>query len=107
MDQIRTRRPSAVIALASTLEGRASLLVSVGPGLQQELDAGALLKAMLPHIDGRGGGKGDLAQGGGAKSEGLGEAFRALRGTMQMAAARRDERAARDLPDAGKGRRDG
>jgi alanyl-tRNA synthetase len=82
MDQVRTRHRSAVIALASTLEGRVSLLVSVAPDLQQRLDAGALLKAMLPHVDGRGGGKKDLAQGGGAKPEGIPEAFRALRGKI-------------------------
>jgi len=82
MDQVRTRHRSAVIALASTLEGRASLLVSVSPDLQHKLDAGALIKAMLLHIEGRGGGKKDLAQGGGAKPGGIPEAFQALRGKI-------------------------
>jgi alanyl-tRNA synthetase len=82
MDQVRTRHRSAVIALASTLEGKVSLLVSVSPDLQQKLDAGALLKAMLPPVEGRGGGKKDLAQGGGARPEGIEEAFRALRGKI-------------------------
>jgi alanyl-tRNA synthetase len=78
MDQVRTRHPSAVIALASALDGRVSLLVSVSHDLQQRLDAGALLKAMLPSVGGRGGGKKDLAQGGGTMAGGVPAAFAAL-----------------------------
>jgi len=83
MDQVRTRHTSAVIALASTLDGKVSLLVSVSPDLQQKLDASQLLKAMLPHVDGRGGGKKDLAQGGGTKPEGIDKAFEALKSSCQ------------------------
>jgi alanyl-tRNA synthetase len=88
MDQVRTRHRSAVIALASTLDGKVSLLVSVSPDLQQRLDAGALLKAMLPHVDGRGGGKKDLAQGGGARPEGIEDAFRALNENLSPSPSR-------------------
>jgi len=79
MDQIRTRRRSAVIALVSKIEDRVSLLVSVSPELQKKFDAGALLKAMLPHVSGRGGGKRDLAQGGGTNPEGVEKSLAALR----------------------------
>jgi alanyl-tRNA synthetase len=80
MDQVRTRHREAVIALASVSEGKVALLVSVGPGLAA--DAGALLKAMAPHVNGRGGGKKDLAQGGGTKPEGLDAAFAALKAAL-------------------------
>jgi alanyl-tRNA synthetase len=80
MDQVRTRHREAVIALASVTEGKVAILVSVAPGLAA--DAGALLKAMAPHVDGRGGGKKDLAQGGGTKSEGLDAAFQALKAAL-------------------------
>jgi alanyl-tRNA synthetase len=79
MDQIRTRHHSGVIALASKIEDKVSLLVSVSPDLQQKLNAGALLKAMLPSVSGRGGGKRDLAQGGGTNPEGIRDALAALR----------------------------
>jgi alanyl-tRNA synthetase len=78
MDQVRTRRRSGVIALASKFEGKVSLLVSVSSDLQHKLDAGTLLKAMLPPVSGRGGGKKDLAQGGGTNPEGVQEAFAML-----------------------------
>ncbi|MCM2250632.1 MAG: alanine--tRNA ligase [Geothrix sp.] len=81
MDQIRTRHRSAVIVLASkAAEDKVAALVSVSPDLP--CDAGALFKAMLPALNGRGGGKKDLAQGGGTRPAGLPEAFAALRAAL-------------------------
>jgi alanyl-tRNA synthetase len=78
MDQIRTRHRSAVIVLASKVAAdKVAALVSVSPDLSQ--DAGALFKVMLPALNGRGGGKKDLAQGGGTRPDGLPAAFAALR----------------------------
>jgi alanyl-tRNA synthetase len=83
MDQCRTRHRSAVIALASTLApDRLALLVSVSPDLVARADAGALLKAMAAHLDGRGGGRRELAQGGGTRPQGLPEAFAALKASL-------------------------
>ena len=82
MDQVRTRHTSAVIALASTVEGKVAILVSVAPDLTAKADAGALLKVMAGPVEGRGGGKKDLAQGGGTKPEGLPAAFQALRAAL-------------------------
>ncbi len=80
MDQVRTRHKEAVIALASVTEGKVSILVSVSPALAP--DAGQLLKAMAAHVEGRGGGKKDLAQGGGTRPEGLQAAFAALKAAL-------------------------
>jgi alanyl-tRNA synthetase len=83
MDQVRTRHRSAVIALASKVaEDKVALLVSVSADLQDRADAGALLKAMAPHVEGRGGGKKDLAQGGGTKPSGIPAALDALRAVL-------------------------
>jgi alanyl-tRNA synthetase len=81
MDQVRTRHAHAVIVLASKVaEDKVAALVSVSPGLSY--DAGALFKVMLPALNGRGGGKKDLAQGGGTQPAGLPEAFAALRAAL-------------------------
>ncbi len=81
MDQVRTRHQSAVIVLAcKTAEDKIAALVSVSPDLS--FDAGALFKAMLPALNGRGGGKKDLAQGGGSNPAGLPEALQALRAAL-------------------------
>jgi len=83
MDQVRTRHRSAVIALASRLaEDKLAILVSVSLDLTGSADAGALLKAMAPHVDGRGGGRKELAQGGGTNPQGLPAAFDALRAAL-------------------------
>ncbi len=81
MDQVRTRHHSAVIVLASkAAEDKVAALVSVSPDLPY--DAGALFKTMLPALNGRGGGKKDLAQGGGTNPAGLPDAFAALRSML-------------------------
>ena len=83
MDQVRTRHRSAVIALASKLAAdKLAILVSVSLDLAGSADAGALLKAMAPHVGGRGGGKKELAQGGGTNPAGLPEAFAALKAAL-------------------------
>jgi alanyl-tRNA synthetase len=83
MDQVRTRHRSAVIALASKqAEDKLAILVSVSLDLLAKADAGALLKAMAPHVDGRGGGRKELAQGGGTRPAGLPEAFAALKAAL-------------------------
>jgi len=80
---VRTRHRSAVIALASTVaEDKLALLVSVGLDLLARADAGALLKLMAPHVGGRGGGRKELAQGGGTNPAGLPAAFGALRAAL-------------------------
>ena len=83
LDQIRTRHRIAVIALASTVASdKVALLVSVSPELQPKANAGQFLKAISPFIDGRGGGKADLAQGGGSKPDGIPAAFDTLRAAL-------------------------
>jgi len=66
LDVHRTQHPEAVLFLCSEVEtGKAALAVSVPKDLTGRFHAGNLIKALLPLIDGRGGGKPDLAQGGG------------------------------------------
>lgn len=73
-----SRHRIAIIVLASKVaEDKVAALVSVSPDLPQ--DVGALFKTMVPALNGRGGGKKDLAQGGSTNPAGLPEAFAALR----------------------------
>ncbi len=70
MDVHRTQHPGSVLFLYSEVEpGKAALAVSVPKELAGRFHAGNLTKAILPLIDGRGGGKPDLAQGGGKSAE--------------------------------------
>jgi alanyl-tRNA synthetase len=69
--------PAAVLASA-VVDGRVSLIATVNAAAQEiGLFANDVLNAALPSVEGRGGGKKDAAQGGGAKPEGIPQAFAA------------------------------
>ncbi len=74
-------RPELKVAFvgAAVEDGRVSLVATVNPtGRQAGLSARELLQAALPGVSGRGGGKDDVAQGGGTDPEGLPAAFAAV-----------------------------
>jgi alanyl-tRNA synthetase len=77
-DQVRERRPDAIVVLASELDGRVAVVVAVGePTVGRGVHAGEILKAMMPLLDGKGGGKPTLARGSGAKVAGIDQAMEA------------------------------
>jgi alanyl-tRNA synthetase len=64
---------------ASVDEGKVSLVAAVNDtAFQSGLGANDVLQAALPAVDGRGGGKGDVAQGGGTRADGIDAAFAAV-----------------------------
>jgi alanyl-tRNA synthetase len=63
--------PAAVV-LASAADGKVALIAAVNPAAQQRgLSANDLLRAAAPAVGGRGGGKPDVAQGGGTDPSGI------------------------------------
>ncbi len=79
MDRVRQEIPSVVVG-ATVVDGKVSLIVNTNDRARAlGLSAGAVLKAALVPIDGRGGGKDDAAQGGGTNPGGLEAAFTAAR----------------------------
>ena len=64
LDQLKTRLASGVIVLISTSEDKVQVLASVTPALLQQGVPDAI--QWVRHICGKGGGRDDLAQGGGA-----------------------------------------
>jgi alanyl-tRNA synthetase len=68
---------------ASVEDGRVALVSVVNDRARElGLTAKALLDAALPAVDGRGGGKEDIAQGGGTRVEGLDDAFAAVQAAV-------------------------
>jgi alanyl-tRNA synthetase len=76
-DRIKQKSPSSIIILGmKDPEGsKATLLVARGSLASQSLNANELLQAIAFYIEGKGGGKADLAQAGGVKPSGLTEAI--------------------------------
>ncbi len=64
-------RPGVVVGFAAS-DGKASVVVATTETARsQGVGAGSVLRSVLPAIDGRGGGKDDVAQGGGTLPEGI------------------------------------
>jgi alanyl-tRNA synthetase len=66
-----------LVALASGAEGKVTFVVATnGPARERGLSAGAVVRGMAPPVGGRGGGKDDMAQGGGTEPGGIAESLR-------------------------------
>lgn len=82
-DRLREKMPDAIVVLGMRDDaGKALVLVGVGPKVQSGVKAQEIVAHISPFIDGRGGGKPELAQAGGTKVEGLEEAMKAARGRI-------------------------
>ncbi len=76
--------PGAWIGAAAA-DGKLALVAVVNKaGQERGLTAKDLLAATLPAVDGRGGGKPDVAQGGGTNPAGLSEGFEAAREIVRL-----------------------
>jgi len=77
-DWFRTEAGSAAICLATTMDGKPLLIAAVTEDvIKKGIKAGDLIRDIAPAIDGRGGGKPDLAQAGGKNADGLPKAIEA------------------------------
>jgi alanyl-tRNA synthetase len=83
--RLGTDRP-AVVLLVSEAGGKVALVAALNPAaVERGISAGELIKAAAPHVGGRGGGKPDVAQGGGTDPAGIPAALKA--GDEAVAAA--------------------
>ena len=77
-DWLRTEAGSAVVCLAVCTEGKPMLIAAMTDDLVKKgLKAGELIQTIVPAIDGRGGGKPDIAQAGGKNPDGIPQALAA------------------------------
>ncbi len=76
-DTLLARIKSGIVILGRSSEGKASLIVRTSVDLAGKVPAGQLIKELAPIVGGKGGGKSDMAEGGGTQPERLGEALEA------------------------------
>jgi len=76
-DTLLARIKSGVVVLGRSGEGKASLIVRTSADLTNRVPAGKVIKELAPIIGGKGGGKADMAEGGGSQPENLSEALEA------------------------------
>ena len=85
-DEIRARKPDAAMLLAAEVGGRAALVVALGDSaVGRGLHAQDVLRAMLPAVEGKGGGKPALARGGGPRVAGIAAGLEAGLGVVRDA----------------------
>jgi alanyl-tRNA synthetase len=76
-DTLLDRIKSGVVVIGRANDGKASLIVRTSADLTKKVPAGQVIKELAPIIGGRGGGKADMAEGGGSQPEKLAEALEA------------------------------
>lgn len=82
-DRLKDSLQSGVIVLGTVIDGQPSLLAMVTPDIvKRGVKAGALIGTIAPQIDGRGGGRPELAEAGGKNLDGLDAALAAVRETL-------------------------
>src|SRR6059058_4523296 len=67
-DTLLDRIKSGVVVIGRANDGKASLIVRTSDDLTKRVPAGQVIKELAPIIGGRGGGKADMAEGGGTKA---------------------------------------
>jgi alanyl-tRNA synthetase len=76
-DTLLARLRSGVVVLGRRDDGKASLIVRVSDDLTSKVKAGNVIKEIVPIVGGRGGGRPDMAEGGGPETSKLDEAIEA------------------------------
>src|SRR6267142_1145874 len=76
-DTLLARIKSGVVVLGRSSDGKVSLIVRTSADLAGRIPAGQVIKELAPIVGGRGGGKADMAEGGGSQPDKLGEALEA------------------------------
>ena len=74
-DQLKDKLRSGVIVLAGVEGDKVALVAMVTPDLVARFNAGKIVGVVAKHVGGKGGGRADMAQGGGTQPERLDEAL--------------------------------
>ena len=82
-DTLLARVKSGVVVLGRRDEGKVSIIVRTSKDLQGRVPAGQVIRELAPLVGGRGGGKPDMAEGGGAQPDKLPEALEASYGVVE------------------------
>jgi alanyl-tRNA synthetase len=85
MDQCKNKLGSAVILLAATGDDKVALVAGVTKDLTDRVKAGDLMREFAGRLGGKGGGRPDMAQGGGTNVAALGEVLEAVPGWVDAA----------------------
>ena len=89
-DTLLARIKSGVVVLGRSTDGKVSLIVRTSSDLTSKIPAGQVIKELAPLVGGRGGGKADMAEGGGTQPEKLEAALQASFDVVERLASQRE-----------------
>ena len=79
MDDFKSKKQDTIIILAGHVGEKVSLIAAVPKELTSQVKAGDIIKNMAPIVGGKGGGRPDMAQGGGTQPENISESLRFIK----------------------------
>jgi alanyl-tRNA synthetase len=82
-DTLMAKIKSGVVIIAKAEDGKVSFIVRVSDDLTQKVSAGKIVQEIAPIVSGRGGGKPDMAEGGGTDASKLPDALEASYGVIE------------------------
>jgi alanyl-tRNA synthetase len=82
-DSLMAKIKSGVVIIAKTEDEKVSFIVRVSDDLTSKVSAGNIVREIAPIVGGRGGGKPDMAEGGGTDASKLNEAIEASYGVIE------------------------
>lgn len=82
-DTLLARLKSGVVIIGRSDEGKVGIIVRVSDDLTSKIKAGDIIREIAPIVGGRGGGKPDMAEGGGTEPAKLGEAIEEAYGVIE------------------------
>ncbi|MEA3291706.1 MAG: alanine--tRNA ligase-related protein, partial [Pseudomonadota bacterium] len=83
IDRCKEKIGSGVVVVGGEREGKVTLIAGVSKDLLKRCHAGKLIQEIVPLVGGRGGGKPDMAQGGGTDAGGLDKALEQVYGWVE------------------------
>ena len=83
LDKLKDKLKSAAIVLASSGEGKVSLIAGVTADLTGKLKAGELVNFVAQQVGGKGGGRPDMAQAGGTNPAALPSALASVQAWVE------------------------
>lgn len=84
IDKLRDKLKSAAIVLASTTDGKVTLIAGVTSDLTGKVKAGELVNMVAQQVGGKGGGRPDMAQAGGSDPAKLPAALASVRAWVEQ-----------------------
>jgi alanyl-tRNA synthetase len=84
IDKLRDKLKSAAVVLASTADGKVTLIAGVTGDLTGKVKAGELVNMVARQVGGKGGGRPDMAQAGGSDAANLPAALASVRAWVEQ-----------------------